>query len=35
MNIKAETLTTFELTPDGTRVRLNGMAADGCLMSLS
>src|ERR1700736_1709975 len=35
MEIEAETLTTFELAPDGSRVRLNGAAADGCPVSLS
>jgi hypothetical protein len=35
MEIEAETLTTFELAPDGSRVRLNGAAADGRPVSLS
>ena len=35
MDIEAETLTTFEINPDGTRVRMNGAAADGRPVSLS
>lgn len=35
MDIEAETLTTFEVTPDGARVRLNATAADGEKVSFS
>ena len=35
MDIEAETLTTFEVNPEGTRVRLNGAAADGRPVSFS
>ena len=35
MDIEAETLTTFEVTPDGRRIRLNAAAADGGPVSLS
>lgn len=35
MDIEAEALTTFEVTPDGARVRLNGRASDGAAVSFS
>ncbi len=35
MDIDAEALTTFEVTPDGTRVRLNARDADGGDVSFS